>query len=72
MKESTIRYAITYDIKQPNKKAYRKTSMAEANTKERAVKLVLEGLWFFEDIEKDYVQIIDIREEQPPPTAAAL
>lgn len=71
MKESTIRYAITYDVKQPNKKAYRKTSMAEANTKERAIKLVLEGLWFFEDIEKDHVQIIDIREEQPP-TAAAL
>lgn len=71
MKESTVRYAITYDVKQPNKKSYRKTSMAEANTKERAVKLVLEGLWFFEDIEKDHVQIIDIREEQPP-TATAL
>jgi len=61
MKESIMRYAVTYDVKQPNKKAYRKTSMAEAKTKEQAVKLVLEGLWFFEDIEKDQVQIIDTR-----------
>lgn len=67
-----MRYVITYDIKQPNKKAYRKTSVTEARTEERAAALVLEGLWFFDDIEKDYVQIIDIREEQPPAAAAAL
>lgn len=70
MKESTMRYAVTYDVKQPNKEVYRKTSAAEAQTKERAVKLVLEGLWFFDDIEGDHVQIIDIREEQPPMSAA--
>jgi len=70
MKEPIMRYAITYDVKQPNKKVYRKTSMAEAKTKEHAVKLVLEGLWFFDDIEEDHVQIIDVREEQPPAAAA--
>lgn len=67
-----MRYVITYDVKQPNKKAYRKTSAAEAKTKERAVTLFLEGLWFFDDVEKDHVQIIDIREEQPPTAAAVL